>query len=335
MAHRVPVRLRRHEQIPLSQDLDDPAVGLGLGKPRECARVLVHVPVEPDHGELREPVRLPDVEVHRIVARGDLDRAGAELGIDTIVRDDRDAPLGDGHDRLLPDEVAVALVVRMHRDGDVREHGRRAHRGNRELAFALRKGIANRVQGVVLVEMIDLEVGDRAGAARTPVDDSVRAIQEAPVVQVHEVPEHRPDVRLVHREALAPVVERRSEPAELPHDHAAVVVEPLPRPLDERVTSELVPAESLLRELALDDVLCRDSRVVVSGLPEHRKAAHAVPADEQVLDRRVQRVPHVQIAGHVRRRDRDHEGLAFGIRLGLVQALRLPRLLPARFDALG
>ena len=65
--------------------------------------------------------------------------------------------------------------------------------------------------------------------------------------------------------------------------------------------------------------------VVVAGLPEHRKPAHPVPADEQILDRRVQRVSHVQAAGHVRRRNRDHERLALGIRLGLRRGPPLPR----------
>ena len=335
MADRVPVGLLGDEQIPLSQDLDDPAVGFGLREPCEVARVLAHVPVEADHGELGETVRASDIEVHRIVAGGDLDGAGAELGVDTVVGDDRHAPLGDGHDRLFPDQVPVALVVWMDGHSDIGEHGGRTHGRNCELPFAVRERVANRVQRVVLVDVVDLEVGDRARAARTPVHDPVGPIQEAALVQVHEVPEHRPDVLLVHREPLAPVVQRRPEPAELPHDHAAVVIEPLPGPLDERLAAEVVAGQPLFRQLTLDDVLRRDAGVVVSGLPEDREPAHPVPADEQILDRRVQRVPHMQVAGHVRRRDRDHEGLALGIRLGLVEALLFPGLLPARFDALG
>ena len=91
---------------------------------------------------------------------------------------------------------------------------------------------------------------------------------------------------------------------------------------------------ALLRELLLDDVLRRDPGVVVPRLPERVEAAHPVPADEHVLDRAVQRVPHVELAGHVRRRHADDVRLvAACARSGRVQALRLPGLLPARLDA--
>ena len=60
-----------------------------------------------------------DLEVLRVVARGDLERAGAEVGLDALVGDDRHAPLDERHDRLLADQVAVALVVGVHGDRDV------------------------------------------------------------------------------------------------------------------------------------------------------------------------------------------------------------------------
>ena len=86
-----------------------------------------------------------------------------------------------------------------------------------------------------------------------------------------------------------------------------VVVEPAPRPLEERVAADLLPRRPLGDQLLLDDVLRRDAGVVVAGLPERVEAAHPVPADQHVLDRAVERVAHVQLAGHVRRRHADHE----------------------------
>src|SRR5439155_6259800 len=58
---------------------------------------------------------------------------------------------------------------------------------------------------------------------------------------------------------------------------------------------------------------------------------HAAQADYRVLDRAVERVAHVQRAGHVRRRDRDREVLG-GVALGL--GMEYARLLPALEDAL-
>jgi len=129
-------------------------------------------------------------------------------------------------------------------------------------------------------------------------------------------------------------MERRTQAAELPEDHAPVVLQPLPGPLEERLPAEVVAREAFLRQLALDDVLSGDAGVVVTRLPERREAAHAVPADQEILNRGVQGVAHVQLASHVRRRDGDHERRALEVGLGRVEALVLPRLLPARFDAL-
>ncbi len=113
-----------------------------------------------------------------------------------------------------------------------------------------------------------------------------------------------------------------------------VLLEPLPRPLDERVAADVVAREPLLRERLLDDVLRRDARVVVPRLPERVEPAHAVPADQHVLQGAVQRMADVQVAGDVRRRHADHErSLVARAGAGRVQAFGLPRLLPARLDA--
>ena len=45
------------------------------------------------------------------------------------------------------------------------------------------------------------------------------------------------------------------------------------------------------------------------GLPQHVLPAHALEAAQDVLQRVVERVAHVQRAGHVRRRDDDAIGL--------------------------
>ncbi len=64
-----------------------------------------------------------------------------------------------------------------------------------------------------------------------------------------------------------------------------------------------------LHQLPLDHHLRRDARMVGARLPQHVAAAHALEAAQDVLQRVVERVPHVQRAGHVRRRDHDGEGI--------------------------
>ncbi len=54
------------------------------------ARRLGHPPVLADHRPLLEPVLAPDLEVVRVVAGGDLQAAGAEVGLDVLVGDHRE-----------------------------------------------------------------------------------------------------------------------------------------------------------------------------------------------------------------------------------------------------
>ncbi len=69
-------------------------------------------------------------------------------------------------------------------------------------------------------------------------------------------------------------------------------------------------------QLALHHHLRGDAGMVGAGLPERVVAAHPVPAGQDVLQRVVEGVAHVQAAGDVRRRDEDGEGLGPGLRVG-------------------
>ena len=89
-ADRVPVRLALLELVVVAQPLDDTRVGLVLREPGELAGLLVHASVEPDHHRLGESVCAADLPVERVVTGRDLEGAGAERGIDALVRDHTD-----------------------------------------------------------------------------------------------------------------------------------------------------------------------------------------------------------------------------------------------------
>src|SRR5207245_11123544 len=68
--------------------------------------------------------------------------------------------------------------------------------------------------------------------------------------------------------------------------------------------------------------------------PQGVIALHAPPADQDVLEGVVQGVPHVQGAGHIRRRNDDAESLPIGIRPAVEVAALIPELLPAALSLL-
>jgi hypothetical protein len=110
---------------------------------------------------------------------------------DRRVRDDGNLNVHDREHGAAPDEIAKALVVGMHGDGDVAEHGLRT--GRRDDDPALRFP-GDRIAYVPEVTRLLLEIGffvaQRRQAVGAPVDDPMPAIDELLVVE--------PDERLAH-----------------------------------------------------------------------------------------------------------------------------------------
>jgi hypothetical protein len=96
--------------------------GLEAIQTQEGARRGDH-PTLVEHRDRRQPVPLADLEVVRVVPRGDLHRARAEGRVDLLVGDDRNLPARQRQGQHGADEVGVALIVRVHGDGGVAQHG--------------------------------------------------------------------------------------------------------------------------------------------------------------------------------------------------------------------
>ena len=317
MRHVVHVGLGPRDKALLAQLGHHGVERLGRLHPAEALRRGVRdATVLADHGDLLEAVPAADVEVALVVPRGDLESARPELGIHVVVGDDGQPSPHERQDRRLADQARVALIRRVHRDGGVGQHRLRAHGRHRDRPGPRLERVVDHVERVLHGPLLDLEVRDRGAQPRVPVDHVVVAVDEALLVQVHEHLGDRAHVVVVHREALVLVVERRSELAELARDVVAVFLHPLPDPLDEGLAPDLQARDPLGLELLLHDPLRGNARVVLAVDPLGPLPAHARDPDLEVLDRRVQRVPHVQVAGHVGRRHRDRVVL-LGRPLGL------------------
>ena len=316
---------------------------------------------------------LIDPIVVEIVGRRDLDGARALLGIGVVIGDDGNlAPDQRQHHRLA-DQLFVTRVVGMHGNRRVAEHrlGPRGGDDDEARGIALQRvpeviempvgiagehlpqrvcvegfvGIARRpTEGPLGVDHLDFEVGERRLELRVPVDEALVLVDQVPPVRprrIGKLDEHLEDglgQALVHGEALARPVARRAQPLQLAEDGAAALGLPGPHLLDELLAPELVPVRLLpLHQLALDHHLRGDAGMVRARLPEHVLAAHALEAAEHVLQRVVERVPPVQRARDVRRRDDDAIGLRFGpLGTAGLEGLRLhPVLVDARLDVGG
>ena len=75
--------------------------------------------------------------------------------------------------------------------------------------------------------------------------------------------------------------------------------------------------------------------MVVPRLEQGVEPLHPLQPDQRVAERELQRVPGVQLAGHVRGRVRVDERGPRRIRVRVVEALGLPGLLPPLLDTGG
>ena len=316
--------------------LDDRLAALVAVHTLVLAAVFVDGRILIEYEDLLEVVALAHLEVVRVVAGCDLDTACAEFHIDVLVAEDRNLAVHDRQDAGLADQVLVALVVRVDRHAGVAHEGLRAGGGYDEVARAIAERIADVPQLARLGLVLDLGVTQRGRAVRAPVDDAVALVDQALVIQVDEHLADRLGAALVHREALALPVAGRAELFQLADDAVAVFVLPVPDALKELLAAEVVTGQALLlAEVFLYLDLGRDARVVGAGHPQGLVALHTLGADQDVLQGLVERMAHVELAGHVRGRDDDGIGLFVRIDLGMEKAGVVPEAVQLVLDRFG
>ena len=270
-----------------------------------------------------------DLIVVRVVRRGDLDDAGAELHVDIVVADNRDLAANQRQDDRLADEIPVALVLGVDRNGGIAEHRLRTGGGQNDLAAAVAERVAQVPEVACLLLILNLGVRDGGHAVRAPVDDALALVDEALVVEVDKDLLDRLGAALIEGEALAVPVAGGAQLFELLDDAAAVLALPLPGALQKALAAQVLLGQALLLHRVDDLGLGGDGGVVGTRQPERLIALHAAEADQDVLQRLVQRVAHVKLAGDVR--GRDHDGVRFfiGIWLGVKIAAVQPKLVGA------
>ena len=258
--------------------------------------------------DLLEVVRLAHGVVVGVVRRRDLHEAGAEVGVHVPVGEDGNLAVDDREPHRLAHELGLLGVGRAHGHARVAEHRLGARGGHDDVLHAV-DGLGERVaqmpEVAFLVLVLGLVVGDGRGAVRAPVHDALAAVDESVVVPVAEDLAHGLGVGRVHGEALVGEVHRAAHAANLLDDGSAVLAAPVPARVDELLAADLEAADALALELLVHLGLRGDAGVVRAHDPARGAAAHAVVADDGVLDGIVHGVAHVQHARDVGRRDDD------------------------------
>ncbi len=275
---------------------------------------LVQLGVAVEDVDHRQIVALADLEIVEIMRRRDLDRARSLLRVGIEIGDDRNQAVGDGQTHLLADQIDITLILGMHGDAGIAQHGLRAGgRDDDEAAFLALDRIFQIPEIAVDRTLLDLEVGDRGMQLGVPIDQALVAINQALLVEIDEHLADRVRQAVIHGETLARPVRRGAQAAQLAGDGAARFAFPGPDALDELLATEIMTGQAFRGHLALDHHLRRDTGMIGAGLPQRVEALHAVIAGEDVLQGEGQRVAHMQAAGYVRRRHHDGIGLPIAV----------------------
>ncbi len=157
------------------------------------------------------------------------------------------------------------------------------------------------------------EIGDRGVQHGVPIDETLVLIDQPLAIELDEHLQHRARKPFVEREPLARPVAGGPQPLQLLDDDPAQLGLPLPDALEKFLAAHLAAARLLaFHQLALDHHLRRYAGVIGAGLPQHILALHARVTRENVLQRVVERVPHMQRARDIGRRNDDGIGRGAG-----------------------
>ncbi|CAB4881795.1 unannotated protein [freshwater metagenome] len=120
------------------------------------------------------------------------------------------------------------------------------------------------------------------------------AVDQALLVKPHKDLKNRVGVALIECEPFLRVVTGSTNALKLANNPRAVLLAPLPDPLNKGFTANFLTAGPFLYKRLLNLLLRRNPSMVCPEDPLGVVTQHAVVANENILDSPVERVPHVE-----------------------------------------
>src|SRR5207302_7461779 len=127
---------------------------------------------------------------------------------------------------------------------------------------------SHKAQRSLLINVVDLQVGERTHAARTPVDDTLASINQPFFIEAHKHFAHSLRQALVQGKALTGPIARNPQPALLVLNAMLILMYPLPDALKECFAANSVSVCSLFRQQALHDSLRSYTGMIFAGYPQ-------------------------------------------------------------------
>ena len=270
-----------------------------------------------------------------VVAGRNLERARTEFTVNVGIGDNGNLAPKHGNHGLFAYKARVTFVFGVHADGGVTGNGLGPGGGNGDMPAAVGQQIAHLPQFATALLVFHFIVGQGRVATRAPVDDVVALVDQAVVVEPHKNLAHSSGKAFVHGKAQARPVYGIAQGACLIENAVAVFVAPFPHPVNKSLAAKILAALAFLGQGAFHHVLGGNARMVGAGNPKHVLALLAGMTAKHVDKGMVERVPYVQRARDVGRRNDNGIRLAGGVRIGRKGFVILPVLAPPGFNVMG
>ena len=251
-----------------------------------------------------------DFKIIEVMGRRDLNRTRSLLRIGMLICHDGDQAPDKRQDDVFADQVFVALIICVHGDSCVAQHGLRPCGRNHNISalFALNR-VAEVPQAALNLFLFDLKIRDRGAQSWVPIDQTFVFVNQAFFMKLHKDFLDGFRKTFVHCEALATPIAGGAQAPQLRCDRSAAFLFPLPDTLNKSLATHVATANiALFGQLALNDHLRSNAGMVGAWLPEHILAPHPLEANQYVLQRVVERMTHMERARHIRRWDDDGVG---------------------------
>ena len=285
----------------------------------------------PDHLQIVPQAHL---KVVGVMGRGHLHAAGAEFHLGVAVRHHRDFLTHQRQNHSLTHNALVPLVCGVNADAGVAQHGLRAGGGHNHFPGAIGQGVADVPQVAGLILVLHLGVRQRRHAVGAPVDDPAALVNEALFIQGDKYLPDRLGAALIHSKPGTGPVARGAQLLLLLHNPVAVLPLPVPDPLQELLPAQVIPGQAFFPQLLLHLDLSRNAGMIHARHPQGIVALHPLEANERVLQGRIHRVSHMQLARHIGGRHHNGEGLLALVLLCVEVSAGFPHLVDAAFHLL-
>ena len=335
MPHSMLMLLRAHEDARLLQFLHQCLAACIAIHALVLSCAFPHGAVVLNNLDLLQIVAEPHFKIVGIVGRRHLHCPRTKGRIHIGIGKQGDASVHNGQDEDLAHQLLVAFVIGMHCHACIAEHGFRSGRGNLHISIHPLYLITKMPEMPLFCFMIHLNIRKRRIAIRTPIRNTGSLIDEPLLVKAHKDFPHCLGTSLVHGEAFPLPVAGGTKCAKLIHDAAAIRFLPLPDTLQEFFAPELIAVRPLLPESRLHLCLCRNPRMIAAGHPKSVIPLHTPPANENILESIVHSMSHMELSGHIGRRN-DNAVRRFPLlHLCMEKAALLPILIPFLLKGLG